>query len=123
FNDIWGVTQGRDWWSRITNYFFTIVAGTVLLVLAIGLMNGPNFEKSRQIIRVVPFLEPLLTNILPALIICFTFAMLYKLLPNTKVYFTAALVGGSLAGLAWHGYNHLGWVLASRAVSASAIYG
>lgn len=123
FNDIWGVTRGRDWWSRITNYTFTIGFGPVLLILAIGLMNGPNFQKTRDLILWVPFLEPLLTRLLPLLIICFTFALLYKLVPNTKVDFGAALVGGSLAGLAWHGYNQLGWLLASRAVTASAVYG
>lgn len=123
FNDIWGVTRGRDWWSRITNYTFTIGFGPFLLIVALGLMNGPNFQRSRDLIRVVPFLEPLLTSILPVLIICFTFAVFYKLVPNTKVDFGAALVGGSLAGLAWHGYNNLGWLLASRAVDANAIYG
>lgn len=123
FNDIWGVTRGRDWWSRITNYTFTIGFGPVLLIIALGLMNGPNFEKTRDVIRVVPFLEPVLTSVLPLMIICFTFAIFYKLVPNTKVDFGAALVGGTLAGLSWHGYNHLGWLLASRAVSASAIYG
>jgi membrane protein len=123
FNDIWGVTRGRDWWSRITNYTFTIGFGPVLLILALGLMNGPNFQKSRDIIRVVPFLEPVMTSVLPLVIICFTFAIFYKLVPNTRVDFGAALVGGSLAGIAWHGYNQLGWLLASRAVSASAVYG
>lgn len=123
FNDIWGVTRGRDWWSRITNYTFTITFGPIFLIVALGLMNGPNFQRSRDLIRLVPFLEPLLTSILPVLIICFTFAMFYKLVPNTKVDFSAALVGGSLAGLAWHGYNHLGWLLASRWVSANAVYG
>jgi membrane protein len=123
FNDIWGVTHGRDWWSRVANYTMTIAFGPVFLLVALGMMNGPNFQKSRDIIRMVPFLEPVLTSILPLLIICFTFALFYKLVPNTKVDFGAAFVGGSLAGLGWHGYNQLGWLLASRAVSASAVYG
>ncbi len=123
FNDIWGVTRGRDWWSRITNYFFTIAFGPVLLIVAVGLMNGPNFQKSRDLILVVPFIEPIITSILPVLIICFTFALIYKLVPNTRVDFSAALVGGTLAGLAWHGYNQLGWLLASQWVSANAVYG
>ena len=37
FNDIWGVPQGRDWWPRITNYFFTIVFGPALIIAAVGL--------------------------------------------------------------------------------------
>lgn len=122
FNDIWGVTRGRDWWSRITNYTFTIGFGPVLLIFALGLMNSPSFQKPRELLHVVPFLEPLLTSILPLLIICFTFAMFYKLVPNTKVDFGAAFIGGSLAGLAWHGYNQLGWLLAGQAVRANAVY-
>jgi len=123
FNDIWGVTRGRDWWARITNYTFTIAFGPLLLIMALGLMNGANFQRFRDLLHLVPYLEPLLTSILPLLIICFTFALFYKLVPNTKVDFSAALIGGSLAGLAWLGYNQLGWLLASRAISASTVYG
>lgn len=125
FNDIWGVTRGRDWWSRITNYTFTIGFGPMLLVLALGLMNSPSLQKSLEVIRQVPFLAPLLTRVLPLLIICFTFAMFYKLVPNTKVEFGAALVGGTLAGFLWHGYNQIAVWIASSAVSSggpSAVY-
>ncbi len=122
FNDIWGVARGRDWWSRVTNYIFTIAFGPGLLVFAFSLMNSPSFQKSRDLLHLVPFLEPIITSILPLLIICFTFAMFYKLVPNTKVDFGAAFIGGSLAGLAWHGYNQLGWLLASSAVKANAMY-
>lgn len=125
FNDIWGVTRGRDWWSRITNYTFTIGFGPMLLVLALGLMNSPSLQKSQDMIRHVPFLAPMLTRVLPMLIICFTFAMFYKLVPNTKVDFGAALVGGTLAGILWHGYNQIAVWIASSAVSSggpSAVY-
>jgi membrane protein len=123
FNDIWGVTRGRDWWARITNYFFTIALGPGMIILALGLMSGPIFQRSREYLEMVPFLQPVLTSLLPVAIICLTFTLLYKLVPNTKVDFSAALVGGTLAGLAWNGYNQLGFLLASRAVSASAVYG
>lgn len=123
FNDIWGVTRGRDWWSRITNYFFTIALGPVLIIAALGLANSPNFQKTRDLMNIVPFLEPLLSTYLPLLIVCLAFAFIYKVVPNTRVDFGAALVGGTLAGLAWHGYNHLGFLLTSQAVSASAVYG
>lgn len=123
FNDIWGVAHGRDWWSRITNYTFTIGFGPTLLILALGLMNQPNFQRTRDLITIIPFLEPLITSLLPVVIICFTFALFYKLVPNTRVNFSAALVGGMLAGVAWHFYNHLGFLLASRWVNANKIYG
>jgi membrane protein len=123
FNDIWGVTRGRDWWSRIANYFTTIAVGPVLILSAIGLANGPNFEKTRQLLEAVPFLQPLVSSILPVAVVCFAFALLYKLVPNTRVDFSAALIGGTLAGVAWHIYNELGFLLASQAVQANAVYG
>jgi membrane protein len=125
FNDIWGVTRGRDWWSRITNYTFTIGFGPVLLIIALGLMNSPGLQKSQELIRHIPFLEPMLTRVLPLFIICFTFTLFYKLVPNTKVDFGAALVGGTLAGLSWHGYNKIAvWIAASavRGDGTSAVY-
>ncbi len=123
FNDIWGVTRGRDWWSRVANYFTAIALGPALLIAAVGLMSGSHLQKTRGIINTLPLVEALLSTVLPIAVICITFTLFYKLVPNTKVDFSAALVGGTLAGVSWHFYNQLGFLLASRAVSASAIYG
>jgi len=123
FNDIWGATRGRDWWARVANYFTAIALGPALLIAALGLASGSHFQKTRSLLAAVPYLEPLISTILPVAVICITFALFYKLVPNTKVDFSAALVGGTLAGGSWYFYNHLGFLLASRAVSASAIYG
>lgn len=123
FNDIWGVTRGRDWWARIANYFTAIALGPALIIAALGMMGGSHLQKTRGLIQAIPLLEPLLSVFVPVTVICFTFALFYKLVPNTKVDFSAALVGGTLAGVSWHIYNQLGFLLASRAVSANAIYG
>lgn len=123
FNDIWGVTQGRDWWPRITNYFFTIVFGPVLLIAAVGLTSGSHFQRTRNLLGLMPFFEPLISQLLPLVIISLAFALVYKLMPNTKVRFSAAFMGGLLAGTAWHIFNLLSLHLGSSAVNASKIYG
>jgi membrane protein len=123
FNDIWGVTRGRDWFALIPSYFTTIVGGPILLFGALALANGPRFQKTRELLTAVPFLEPLISQILPVVVICLAFSIFYKLVPNTKVHFSAALVGGTLAGTLWHGYNLLSFLLASRAVNYSRMYG
>lgn len=123
FNDIWGVTRGRDWLARVTNYFTAIALGPTLLIAAIGLSSGPRFQKTRGLLEAVPFLEPLLSQLLPVALISVTFALFYKLMPNTKVHFSAALVGGGLAGLAWHLFNQFSIHLGSSAVNADKIYG
>lgn len=123
FNDIWGVPRGRDWLARVVNYFSTITLGPVLLFGALGLAGGSHFQKTRELITALPLMEPLISKVLPLVLICFSFAMFYKLVPNTKVHWNAALVGGALAGTLWHSYNLLSFLLASRAVSASRVYG
>ena len=123
FNDIWGVTRGRNWLSRVVLYWATITLGPLLLVGALGLASGSHFQKTRALITVVPFLEPVFSQLLPVLVITITFALFYKLMPNTKVHFGAALVGGALAGTAWHLFNVFSLYVGSRAVNASKIYG
>jgi len=44
-------------------------------------------------------------------------------MPNTKVHFSAAFVGGALAGTVWHLFNVTSFYLGSRAVNASKVYG
>ncbi|MCU0783337.1 MAG: YihY family inner membrane protein [Verrucomicrobia bacterium] len=123
FNDIWGVTRGRDWLSRITNYFTTTLLVPLLCLCALGLASGSRFQKTRELLEVLPFLETLISQLLPVLIICVTFALFYKLVPNTKVNFSAALAGGALAAISWHLFNIASIHLATRVVNASKIYG
>ncbi len=123
FNDIWGVSRGRDWLARIPNYLTTTVLVPVLCLFALGLASGPRFEKTRNLLNILPFLEPLLSQLLPIVIICLTFALFYKLVPNTKVNFVAALAGGGIAAVSWHLFNIASIHLASRVVNASKIYG
>jgi membrane protein len=49
--------------------------------------------------------------------------LLYQLMPNTKVHWKAALVGGAVAGLLWIANGNANALFASRVVSASKIYG
>jgi len=123
FNDIWGVTRGRNWLSRIVLYWATISLGPVLLIVALTLASGPRFQQTREMLFVVPYLEPLISQLLPVVLICFTFSMLYKLVPNTKVNFSAAFVGGTFAGVSWFLFNVISLHFATSAVTASIIYG
>jgi len=123
FNDIWGVTRGRNWLLQIMLYWTTITLGPLLLVTALGLTGSLHWQQTRGLIESSPILAPILAHVLPIAITSFALAMFYKLTPNTKVEFRAALLGGFFAGAAWHFYNQLGFLLAARAVSASKFYG
>ncbi|TAL01388.1 MAG: YihY family inner membrane protein, partial [Verrucomicrobia bacterium] len=123
FNDIWGVTRGRNWLARIVLYWTTITLGPLVLAAAVVLASGPHFQKTHDLLSFMPMFEPFISRVLPVILICVCFSLFYKLVPNTKIDFSAAFVGGTLAGVSWHFYNTLGFVLASKAVSASKIYG
>jgi membrane protein len=70
-----------------------------------------------------PLLAPVLKHLAPIAVLSLTLGLFYKLTPNTKVEFSAAMIGGLCAGAAWHFYNQLSFLLASRALSASKLYG
>src|SRR5208283_5869141 len=51
------------------------------------------------------------------------FALVYLLVPNTKVRYSAALAGGIVGGSLWHLNNLFGSLYVSHVVTNSKIYG
>jgi membrane protein len=123
FNDIWGVARGRSWFMRIVLYWGVISLMPLLLVVALGLATGSQLESTRQFILANPFISKLTFQLLPAVVLCFTFGLLYMLIPNTKVHWQAAAVGGLVGGILFHLNNLVSVLYVSRVVSNSRIYG
>jgi membrane protein len=123
FNDIWGVTRGRNWLLRIVLYWASITLGPLLLITALGLSGGAQMQAAREFISHTPFVGGLIFKLLPLVLLWLAFALLYQIVPNTKVHFSAALVGGIVAGSLWYLNNAFGFLYVSRVVSNSRIYG
>ena len=123
FNDIWGVTRGRSWFMRIVLYWGVISLAPMLLVVALGLATGPHLEGTREFLTTMPFVSTLIFRLLPAVVLCLTFAVFYGLIPNTKVQWQAALAGGLAGGILFHLNNVVSVLYVSRVVSNSKIYG
>ena len=123
FNDIWGVTRGRNWLVRVVQYWAAITLGPLLLVSALGLAGGPHWRATGNLLSRMPFVGSFIFSLLPMVLLWMTFALLYKLGPNTSVRFKAALVGGILAGSLWHLNSLIGFLYVSRVVTNSKIYG
>ena len=123
FNDIWGVTRGRNWLRQIELYCTTIMLGPLLLVTAVGLMGGGRFQSVKHFIEQMPFIGGFIFQFLPFVVLWLTFALVYLLVPNTKVRFSAALTGGLVGGSLWHLNNVFGSLYVSRVVTNSKIYG
>jgi membrane protein len=123
FNDIWGVTRGRNWLLRIVLYWATITLGPLLLIVALGLAGGSHMHAAREFISHTPFVGGFVFKLLPLVVLWLAFALFYQIVPNTKVSFNAALVGGFVGGSLWHLNNVFGFLYVSRVVSNSQVYG
>ena len=123
FNDIWGVTRGRNWLRQVELYCTTIFLGPLLLVVAVGLTGGGRFQTVKHFIEQTPFIGGFLFQFLPFVFLWLVFALVYLLVPNTKVRFSAALAGGMVGGSLWHLNNLFGSLYVSRVVTNSKIYG
>lgn len=123
FNDIWGVTRSRVWYVQVVLYWTAITLVPILVITALGLTSGPHLEGTKRFLMAMPFLGNLIFKILPLLVLSLTFAMVYLLIPNTRVQWKAALAGGVVAGTLWHVNNLLSVHFASRLTTNNAIYG
>src|SRR5439155_12079872 len=123
FNDIWGVTRGRSWYTQVVLYWAVISLGPNLLMVALGLTGGEHFEQSKKWLMHLPLIGGMAFKVLPVVVLSFMFAMFYQLMPNTRVQPQAAIAGGVVAGLLWYANNVLGVVFISRVTSNNAIYG
>ncbi len=125
FNAIWKVKQSRTIMRRFSDYLSVILVGPVLIVSALGItasvMSGTIMKK---ILSIEPFGTAILFagELIPYFLICLAFTFIYSFVPNTKVNFTSALVGGITGGILWEAS---GWAFTSFVVSSgkySAIY-
>lgn len=123
FNDIWGVTRGRNLLTQIQLYSTAIMLGPLLLITALGLAGGAQFQSAKDYITQTPVIGKLVFELLPLLVLWLAFAFVYQLLPNTKVKFSAAFIGGAVAGTLWHLNNVFGFLFVSRVFMNNKIYG
>jgi membrane protein len=123
FNDIWGVARGRSWFMRIILYWGVITLAPMLLVVALGLATGQHLEGPRAWLQSMPFIGWLTFQMLPLILLCLTFSLIYMLMPNTRVHWRAALIGGMVGGGLFHLNNMMSVLYVSRVVSNSMIYG
>jgi len=123
FNDIWGVTRGRTWMWRIVLYWATLTLGPLVLVGAASLVGGAHLGLARHLISQTPLVGDLIFKLLPLLLVWLAFILIYMLVPNTRVRWSAAFVGAVVAGTLWYVNNLLGYLYVSRVVTNSMIYG
>ena len=123
FNELWGVLKGRSLFMRLVLYWTVISLAPVMLLVAMGLASGPHLKTTERLIGDIPLIGWLLFQLLPVFVLCLAFSIFYMLMPNTRVRWQAALVGGLVAALLWHLNNSLSALYFSRVATNWKIYG
>ncbi len=123
FNDIWGVARGRNWLTRVVLYWAAITLGPLLLLTALGLAGSAHFQAAKDFFQQMPVFGNFIFQLLPLLVLWLAFTIIYQIVPNTKVRFSAACIGGVVAGTLWHLNNVFAFLYVSGAVMNHHMYG
>lgn len=122
-NDIWGVSVSRTWYARVVNYWATISLGPIVVLTAVSFSAVLKMESMRELLATLPLIGSFLIGLAPIPILGGACALFYALVPNTKVQWRAALLGGLTAGILWHINNTLSVLTVSRVIRDSKILG
>ncbi|MBF0470444.1 MAG: YihY family inner membrane protein [Gammaproteobacteria bacterium] len=125
FNYIWMVERPRTLGRRFSDYLSIILVGPVLIISALGITASISKESVVQSLIAVEPLGSLLLflgKMMPYLMVIGVFTFINSFVPNTKVRFKAALVGGIVAGTIWQTFGILFTWFVANAATQTAIY-
>jgi membrane protein len=104
FNFVWRVERPRSFGRRFTEYLSVMILGPILLAVSIGLSASAEHSPLAQWLNAMAPLAgtlELLGRLVPYAIVTAVFTFMYSFIPNTRVQFRAALLGGVTAGIIW----------------------
>jgi membrane protein len=104
FNFVWRVERPRSVARRFTEYLSVMIAGPILLAVAVGLTGSAQHSLLAQWLNAIPPLAwslALLGQFVPYTVVAVVFTFMYAFIPNTRVQLRAALIGGVTAGIIW----------------------
>ncbi len=123
FNDIWGVRTKRSWFRRFNAYWAMVTIGPIFIAVSLGVtasLQSSHFVRTYLIEQEwISFFFKAAPYIMTPLL----FTMLYAFMPNTKVKFRSALLGGILAGVLWE-FAKVGYTIyVTQGVDYNSVYG
>ncbi|MDD5011559.1 MAG: YihY/virulence factor BrkB family protein, partial [Phycisphaerae bacterium] len=128
FNDIWGVIKPRSLGRKFSDYISMILVCPILLAISSSVTVFVSGQVKSVMVK-MPILENfglafwLPLKMLPYVTIWVVFTFLFSFMPNTKVKFKSALIGGIVAGTI---FQIAQWVYITFQIGAAkygAIYG
>lgn len=101
FNKIWGIKKGRSLQRRIVDYFALVLLLPVFAIISYSLTAIIQaYTDSSEFSHLISPVVGQFLNILPYVVMILTVILLYKYMPNTKVRWSSALIGGVVGGVA-----------------------
>jgi membrane protein len=104
FNYVWYVAKRRNLARRLTEYMIVLLIGPVVIVIALGMIASLRSNTIIQFLLGLEFLGPVFLatgKMTPYLLVTGVFTFVYMYMPNTRVRFLSALVGGFAGGSIW----------------------
>ncbi|MDW8258090.1 MAG: YhjD/YihY/BrkB family envelope integrity protein [Gammaproteobacteria bacterium] len=125
FNFVWRVQQPRSLGRRIAEYLSLIIIGPLLLGAFLATAHAALATRTAQQLTQLPIVEQLWSlgvALAPYLLVSGVFALLYALVPNTKVRPLPAIVGGLVAGVLWAAVGKLFTALVIYTARLTLVY-
>ncbi len=128
FNDIWGVPHSRSFSRRLSDYLSVLFIGPILFILS---SSTTVFIKTQitDITEKITLLGPvsplifLSLKIIPFFVIYLLLAFVYIYMPNTRVRYKSAVLGGVAAGTMYVLWQYIYITMQIGAAKYGAIYG
>lgn len=124
-NFIWHVQRPRGLGERFSRYLSVLMVGPILMFSALGITaTVMNIDTVREFIALggLGGAVQAASRLMPYLLVAAAFTFVYLFIPNTRVRFGPALIGGVAGGVAW---QSAGWIFAVFVASSNnyaAIY-
>jgi membrane protein len=104
FNQIWGVRETRSLFRRFADYSSVLIFGPIFVLAAISMTT--TLESQAFVLKLLEMAYVgkaifLLFKVLPFVAMWAAFTFLYIFMPNIRVGFRAALLGGVFGGTLW----------------------
>jgi len=101
FNDMWGVKKGRPLFQKLTEYLSVLVISPLLIAAAIGSTASLQSTLLYERLFGSVALHRIFLKMFPFITIWIAFTFIYFFVPNIKVRFKSALIGGIVGGTLW----------------------
>jgi membrane protein len=125
FNFLWRVEEPRSFARRVTEYIGLLIVGPIVVVGFLALSHNALETATAGIGRYMPFFERLVAigeKVSPYFMVATIFTAVYMLVPNTKVKWKPAIIGGVVAGILWAAVGQLFTALVVYSTRLTVVY-